>query len=139
VAELSERGVAAVGVDLDEALIGLARSRFPNLDFQVAVAHKLPFEDRVLAGWRAGNVLHELPDPVAALIEARRVLAPGARVVAVGQDWDLIGVDSADIGLARGTGARPSRHAAGGAGGPATARPAHRPGLHAGQGGGTPW
>lgn len=100
-AELAGLGYAAVGVDADPAMIELARSRHPGGDYRVAAAEHLPFDDAGLAGYRADKVLHELADPMAALIEARRVLRPGGRVVIAGQDWDLIGVADDDPVLAR--------------------------------------
>ncbi|NEY32226.1 methyltransferase domain-containing protein [Streptomyces sp. PRKS01-65] len=101
VAELTERGVAAVGVDRDEAMIALARSRWPHADFRVGDACRLPLPDHAADGYRAERVFHELPDPAAALAEARRVLVPGGRAVLTGQDWDTLVVDSGDPALTR--------------------------------------
>lgn len=44
---------------------------------------------------------HVLPDPHAALAEARRVLAPDGRIVLLGPDWDTLVIDSDQPALTR--------------------------------------
>jgi SAM-dependent methyltransferase len=101
VAELAERGLAAVGVDPSDEMITIARSRWPDADFRIAGAYDLPLADASLHGYRADKVFHVLDAPEHALTEARRVLAPGGRIVLVGQDWDTFVIDSADPALTR--------------------------------------
>lgn len=101
VAELAERGADAIGVDLDPAMLAAARSRFPGIDVRAADAAGLPLGDGQAHGYRADKVYHILPDPHAALAEARRVLAPGGRIALLGQDWDTIVIDSEHPGLTR--------------------------------------
>ncbi|MFF9016669.1 methyltransferase domain-containing protein [Streptomyces sp. NPDC014870] len=52
-------------------------------------------------GYRADKVFHELDEPERALAEAHRVLAPGGRILLVGQDWDTFVIDSDDPALTR--------------------------------------
>lgn len=94
VAELNERGVRAIGVDISEQMVAAARTRWPGGDFRLGDAYRLPLGDGEVAGYRADKVFHDLDAPARALAEARRVLAPGGRVVLVGQDWDTIVIDS---------------------------------------------
>ncbi|MFD1539001.1 methyltransferase domain-containing protein [Nonomuraea guangzhouensis] len=94
VAELAERGARAVGVDYDPEMIAVARERWPVGEFHVGDACELPLETGSVTGYRADKVLHTLSDPVRALAEARRVLAPGGRAVLLGQDWDTLVIDS---------------------------------------------
>jgi ubiquinone/menaquinone biosynthesis C-methylase UbiE len=94
VAELSAQGARAIGVDLDPAMLAAARSRFPDIDVRTADAAALPIDDGQAQGYRADKVYHVLPDPDAAVAEARRVLAPGGRIVLLGQDWDTMIIDS---------------------------------------------
>ncbi|TXS48819.1 methyltransferase domain-containing protein [Streptomyces sp. t39] len=101
VAELIARGVAAEGADLDTDMVATARARVPAGTFHVADVRRLPYEDGEVDGYRADKLLHSLPEPAAALAEARRVLAPGGRAVLVGQDWDTAVVDCDDGCLAR--------------------------------------
>ncbi|MFI6318256.1 methyltransferase domain-containing protein [Nonomuraea sp. NPDC050556] len=101
VTELAGRGLKAVGVDLSEQMIGVARERWPELDFRLGDAFHLPFEDGELAGYRADKVLHDLPDTGRAVKEARRVLAPGGRIVLAGQDWDGFVIEAEDAELTR--------------------------------------
>jgi ubiquinone/menaquinone biosynthesis C-methylase UbiE len=96
VAEMSERGAQAVGVDLDPEMIAVARERWPAGEFHVGDAYELPLEAGSVSYYRADRVLHALDDPARALSEARRVLAPGGRAVLLGQDWDTIVIDSDD-------------------------------------------
>jgi ubiquinone/menaquinone biosynthesis C-methylase UbiE len=94
VAELAEHGAHAIGVDLDPAMLAAARRRFPGIDVRAADATGLPLGDGQAHGYRADKVYHVLPDPHAALAEARRVLGPGGRIVLLGQDWDTMVIDS---------------------------------------------
>jgi ubiquinone/menaquinone biosynthesis C-methylase UbiE len=101
VAELAEHAAHAIGVDLDPAMVAAARSRFPGIDVRTADATGLPMGDRQTHGYRADKLYHILPDPSAALAEARRVLAPGGRAVLLGQDWDATVIDSGHPELTR--------------------------------------
>jgi SAM-dependent methyltransferase len=101
VAELTRRGVAAVGVDVDGRMLAAARTRWPDADLRAGDAYDLPLGDRSVDGYRADKVFHELAAPDRALAEARRVLAPGGRAVLAGQDWDTFVIDSDDPALTR--------------------------------------
>ncbi|GAB2529643.1 methyltransferase domain-containing protein [Nocardia heshunensis] len=61
----------------------------------------MPLEDGSVTGYRADKVLHTLPEPAAAVVEARRVLAGNGRAVLVGQDWDTVVIDSDDPEVTR--------------------------------------
>lgn len=101
VSELTERGVDAVGVDLDPRMIAVARERWPECRFELAGADDLALADGAAHGYRADKLYHVLDDPGRALTEARRVLAPGGRIVLVGQDWDTFVIDSDRPGVTR--------------------------------------
>ncbi|MFB9927764.1 methyltransferase domain-containing protein [Amycolatopsis halotolerans] len=101
VAELAVRGAKAVGVDPDPGMLEAARQRWPQLDFQAGTAEALPLADGAVAGYRADKVFHDVRDLAAAFAEARRVLAPGGRIVLAGQDWDTVVIDSDDPALTR--------------------------------------
>jgi ubiquinone/menaquinone biosynthesis C-methylase UbiE len=101
VAELAEHGARAIGVDLDPDMLAAARSRFPGIDVRLADAIALPLGDGQAHGYRADKLYHILPDPHAALSEARRVLVPDGRIALLGQDWDTIVIDSDQPELTR--------------------------------------
>jgi SAM-dependent methyltransferase len=98
VAELTERGAHAVGVDVDPEMIAAASGRWSG-EFHVGSAYDLPVTD--VDGYRADKVLHTLDDPAKAVAEARRVLHPGGRIVLLGQDFDTFVVDSDDPATTR--------------------------------------
>jgi SAM-dependent methyltransferase len=79
----------------------VAKARWPDADFRIAWAYELLFTDATMAGYRADTVFHELAQPERALAEARRILAPGGRIVLVGQNWDIFVIDSDDPALVR--------------------------------------
>jgi ubiquinone/menaquinone biosynthesis C-methylase UbiE len=101
VGELAARGVRAIGIDLDPAMIESAIERWPTGEFHVADATALPLDDGSVTGYRADKVLHALAEPERAVVEARRVLARNGRAVLVGQDWDTFVIDSDDPELIR--------------------------------------
>ncbi|WP_430790216.1 methyltransferase domain-containing protein [Actinoplanes sp. G11-F43] len=101
VADLGRLGARALGVDLDAGMLAAARARHPGIAVCSADATALPLADGEARGYRADKVFHTLPEPLAALTEARRVLAPGGRIVLVGQDWDTMVIDSDRPALTR--------------------------------------
>jgi ubiquinone/menaquinone biosynthesis C-methylase UbiE len=96
---------SAVGVDLSETMIAEARQRSPenidNLSFRVGSVLDLPFSaasfDRVLAT----QLLLHVPDPVKALVEIKRVLAPSGAISISEIDWGTLVVQSSDNQLGR--------------------------------------
>lgn len=101
VGELAARGVRAIGVDRNPAMIEVAGERWPTGEYHVADATALPLDDGSVTGYRADKVLHALAEPERAVVEARRVLARNGRAVLVGQDWDTVVIDSDDPELVR--------------------------------------
>jgi SAM-dependent methyltransferase len=75
---LSERGVAAYGVDLSPQMVAVAQSRNRGLDFRVEDLRRLGAQDASLAGVLLfyAIVHFELRELPAVFRESRRVLAP---------------------------------------------------------------
>jgi SAM-dependent methyltransferase len=101
VAELADLGADAVGIDAAAEAVAFAREQHPRCRFEVGDAQRLPFPDQSLDGYRAEKLYHALDDPDKACAEAHRVLAPGGRIVLVGQDWDVFAIDSDDPAVTR--------------------------------------
>ncbi len=82
--KLTQGGARVSGFDSSAQMIEIARQRLDdNVDLQVAdLAEPLPYGDDSFDAACASLVLHYLPDWVDALIEIRRVLRPGGRLVA---------------------------------------------------------
>lgn len=91
-----------MGVDLDETQLALARAAaaergLTNAHFQAASAYELPFADASFDVVLAHTLLIHLSEPLRALKEFRRVLAPGG-IVAIADDdmstWRIAPADS---------------------------------------------
>jgi ubiquinone/menaquinone biosynthesis C-methylase UbiE len=101
VGELAARGVRAIGIDLNPAMVATAIERWPTSEFHVGDATALPLDDGSVTGYRADKVLHALAEPERAVAEARRVVARNGHAVLIGQDWDTLVIDSDDAELTR--------------------------------------
>jgi SAM-dependent methyltransferase len=75
-------GARATGLDHSEEMVRLARERAPEARIVEGSAEDLPFPDESFTAVSMSIVLMFLDDPVAALGECRRVLAPGGRLAA---------------------------------------------------------
>jgi ubiquinone/menaquinone biosynthesis C-methylase UbiE len=96
----------AVGVDLDETQLALARAGaaergLTNAHFQVASAYGLPFADASFDVVLAHTLLIHLREPLRALREFRRVLAPGGLVAIADDDMSTWRIAPADSPLQR--------------------------------------
>ncbi len=76
----------AVGVDRSPSMIDIARKRaagLPNVDFAVGQAEDLAFpDDAFTIAWTA-HAFHHWADTDAGLLETRRVLVPGGRLLII--------------------------------------------------------
>ena len=94
-----------VGIDNSETMLQEARARAATaqlpVEYVLADATHLPFEDASFDGCQASRVLGHLHEPSQALAEMVRVVRPEARIVAADGDLDLIIVDIPDRALAR--------------------------------------
>lgn len=102
----ASRAASAVGarvVATDLAVGMLAHDAAVRPPAVAADALALPFADDSLDGVLAAFVLNHLPDPVAALAQARRVTRPGGVVAAstFHADWDHPAKHAVDEGAAR--------------------------------------
>jgi ubiquinone/menaquinone biosynthesis C-methylase UbiE/DNA-binding transcriptional ArsR family regulator len=78
----------AVGIDSSREMLAVARARFEsetrrNVQVRFGDIYALPFSDGSADLITIHQVLHFLDDPQRALLEARRVLAPGGRMMVV--------------------------------------------------------
>lgn len=74
-----QRGLAASGIDLSAAAIGLARELQPGVDVQVGNAERLPFADGTFDHVTCIGSLERFLDRERALAEMARVATPAAR------------------------------------------------------------
>jgi ubiquinone/menaquinone biosynthesis C-methylase UbiE len=77
---------SAVGIDISDEMIRLASEAsrsFPNIEFRVASAEKLPFQDGEFTHAFSMESLYYYADMLGALKEVRRVLEPGGLFVTV--------------------------------------------------------
>jgi 2-polyprenyl-3-methyl-5-hydroxy-6-metoxy-1,4-benzoquinol methylase len=84
-AQFARAGADYTGIDLTEAAIDLARSRFAvsglKGEFRVSDAEELDFADDTFDIVYSHGVLHHTPDIEAAVSEIHRVLKPGGRAM----------------------------------------------------------
>jgi SAM-dependent methyltransferase len=81
------RGAHVIGVDFSGAQVATARERNPELQFEIADASALPFQDATFDAVVTSFGMLHFADPAAAAREALRVLAPAGRLVY--SVWDL--------------------------------------------------
>jgi SAM-dependent methyltransferase len=93
-------GASATGLDHSEAMVSLARERAPGAEIVLGSAERLPFPDTSFTAVAMSIVFFFLPDPLAALREARRVLAPGGRIAIYTTSPELRGTPAAPEPLA---------------------------------------
>lgn len=86
-AAAAARGATPLGVDFAPAMVALARSRHPQLDFVVADAEDLPFPADSFDAVVGNFALLHLARPGRAACEFARVLAPGGRLALT--VWDV--------------------------------------------------
>ncbi len=82
---LAERAGTVIGVDSSPSMLSLAERRTAGLPVSVRMGEleHLPMADGEVDFAVICLTLHHLPDPAAALAEARRVLAPTGRLVVI--------------------------------------------------------
>ncbi|NBE94854.1 class I SAM-dependent methyltransferase [Nonomuraea sp. KC401] len=82
-AHLHALGLSVFGVDLSPEMIVLARSRHPELRFEVGAMEALKVDDAALAGVLANySIIHTPPERLPeAFAEFHRVLAPGGHLL----------------------------------------------------------
>ncbi len=81
-----ERGATAVGIDIADAMVELARHHFPRAVFQSGDAHDLPFADGSFDALVGNLGLPHFGRPERAVAEFRRVLVVGGRLALT--TWD---------------------------------------------------
>lgn len=80
-------GIDASGAVIDEAAALATAGELDNVDFAVADLYRLPAADASYDVVHAHQVLQHLIDPVAALVEMRRVCRPGGLIAARDADY----------------------------------------------------
>lgn len=77
----SQRGATVNGLDASEKLIEIARQRTPKGEFCIGDMESLPFKDGSFSCITGFNSFQYAANPKNALLEAKRVAAPNAKLV----------------------------------------------------------
>ena len=93
-------GASATGLDHSSEMVSLARERAPGAEVVLGSAERLPFPHGSFGAVVMSIVFMFLPDPLAALRESRRVLAPGGRIAIYTTSPSLRGSQAAPEPLA---------------------------------------
>ena len=93
-------GAAVTGLDHSDEMVRLARERAPGAEVVLGSAEQLPFADAAFTAVAMSIVFFFLPQPVAALAECRRVLAPQGRLAVYTTSPALRGTPAAPEPLA---------------------------------------
>jgi SAM-dependent methyltransferase len=75
-----ERGAEVDAFDLSPAMIEIIRRRSPAIQAEVGAVEDLPAEEGTFDTLTMGFGIGHLPDPEAAVVEAKRILKPGGRI-----------------------------------------------------------
>lgn len=76
---LIENGYRVTGLDPSEAMLAHAKRRYPDAEWVIGTAEKLPFKDASFDAIVSAQIMHRV-DRVAAMNEVMRVLRPGGVV-----------------------------------------------------------
>jgi SAM-dependent methyltransferase len=76
----ADAGARVTGIDAAAALVEIAKERVPGGDFRVGDLQFLPYPDDAFDAVSGFNAFQFAADPVAALVEAKRVARPGSPV-----------------------------------------------------------
>src|SRR5207302_3466744 len=103
-AEAVGAGGMVQGIDASSSMLMIARRRSPGpgaapVELAEGDATALPFPDASFDAAVSTQVYEYVADMPAALAEARRVLAPGGRLLVLDTDWDSIVWRSSDDAL----------------------------------------
>lgn len=74
------RGVSSIGIDLNEAMLTVARRVAPDLDWRCGDAAAIPLDDNAVDAASCQMAFMFFPDGAAVLAEMARVTRPGGRV-----------------------------------------------------------
>ena len=80
-AAAARRGADPVGCDLSTGMIAIARENYPKLDFRQGDAESLEFADGTFDLVVMNFLLLHVPDQNRVILEAKRVLKPGGRLI----------------------------------------------------------
>ena len=81
---MADQGAEAVGIDLAPEMVKVARRLHPNLEFEIANAEILPFENDSFDVVLVNFSIHHFARPEKCYIEILRVLKPGGKYVFAG-------------------------------------------------------
>ena len=85
-ASIADAAAIVVGLDRSREMLHRARTTAPRALLAQATAEAIPFPDARFDRVFCVNALHHFPDPATFLVECRRVLRPGARILTIGLD-----------------------------------------------------